>query len=382
MKSPYIVYNILYKHKTDVAEIHFSIHTDEIADLYQKKDGIVEIEHFITPIKDKLEFRFTYENKEAYDFWMEKYKDRYIASVEKYQRHWQDNGITWERYTSDDCYISEFEGQSFLKLSNLLNWKASPSDKEMFVTHVAPLGKYQNYQGFGNFDTSIDFEGARFMKERHSSIRRFGNRPRAFKDHNFPAGLMAYHFDHAIDVLQYPNKNLYTKLKTLCYDVESVAEKYITSCNYAAVIAGHKNLGNAFKLHSHRLDDYDRFTFTIIVRLSNHDSSEAVFQAYDPYKDDDPTLPHYYAAPWYIESYIEQEKLKPVNIPLKTDVSLLVFNASYCPHSVVWSDDLYLFFVYDHVNFREGALDYIIKKSEYHCYQDRGQNKLLLYHGI
>lgn len=380
MNSPYVVYNVLTKKYANVLEIHESLHNEETADLFQIKDEIINIEHFVTPNLDKLEFRFTFSSRDGHFAWIERNKERYDSHVDRYTNHWKENGILWERYTSDDYYISEFAGQSYKNLKNLIDWQLTDKQKNIIVKHLAPLGTYRYYVGDGEWNTDNSFDGARFMKERHGNIRRFGNSPAAYKNHNFPAGMMAYHFDHAIDVLQYGDYDLFVKLKKLCYDVEAVAENYITACNYSATILGHKNLGHHFKIHSHRLDDYNRHTFTIIVRLSRTDATDAVYQSWDPYSDDNPVLPHFYAAPWEITSYIEN--LKPVNIPINTDTSILVFNASYCPHSVIWSDDVYLFFVYDHVTWKEGVFEKIAEKAEYRHYENCGKDKTLLYHGI
>jgi hypothetical protein len=378
--QPYVVYNVLTKLDSDVVKIHTSLHNEETADLFQVKDEIINIEHFTTPNLDKLEFRFTFRSRDDHFAWIERNKERYDAHVEKYSNHWKANGVRWDRYTSDDYYISEFVGQSYKTLKNLIDWQLTDQQKNNIVKHLAPLGTYRYYVGNGEWKTDNSFDGARFMKERHSNIRRFGNSPMAHKDYNFPAGMMAYHFDHAIDVLQYGDHDLFVKLKKLCYDVEELASNYITACNYAATILGHKNLGHHFKVHSHRLDDYNRHTFTIIARLSKTDKEDAVFRGWHPYPDNDPKLPYYYAAPWEITSYVE--KSQSVDIPINTDTSLLVFNASYCPHSVVWSDDVYLFFVYDHVTWKEGVFEKMIQKSEHCHYADQGKDKILLYHGI
>jgi hypothetical protein len=380
MHQPYIVYNILTKKHCNVVEIHTSFLSEDSAELFQIKDEILNVEQFASPSMDKFEFRFTFKSREDHFAWIERNKIQYDANVERYTKHWEDNGITWQRHTSDDFYISEFQGTTSKTLKTLIDWKLTENEKRIFVQHVAPLGFYKYYTGNGEFDTSVSFDGARFMKERHGNIRRFGNSPKAYKDYNFPAGLMAYHFDHAIDVLQYPAKECFLKLKKLCYDVEEIAENYITACNYAAVIAGHKNLGKSFKLHSHRLDDENRYTFTIVVRLSTDDGKSAVFQCHTPYADNDPTLPYYYVAPDEILKHTTDRE--PVNISLNTDTALLVFNASYCAHAVVWTDDVYLFFVYDHVTFKEGVLEKIKEKSEHKYFEDHGKDKILLYHGI
>ena len=376
----YTVYNVLTKNFSDLVQLHESSPLNDADDLFVVKDEILAIETFVSPARDKMEIRFTFTNLDDHDNWIAKNKERYDAHVELMATFWKDNGIKWDRFTTSDYYISEFIGHSFKNFFNVTDWKLTADEKSLVVKHLAPLGFFRSYLGNGEFDTtSKNFSGARFLKEQKSSIRRTGNSPKATKDYNFPAGLMAYYFDHAIDILTYPNPLLFKKFKKLCYDIEEIAEKLVSACNYSAVIMGHKDLGKSFALHSHRLDDYNRYTFTIVVRLSADDSSPAVFQSREPYLDNDPNLPYYYVAPELVGEYSKDKE--PIQIPLTADVSILVFNASFCPHDVIWNDDVYLFFVYDHVSFREGVLDELIKKSTHRHFEDHAKHKQLLYLG-
>ena len=384
MTVPFVVYNVLTKKNSDVQKIQEDFRTKQNLDsLYELKDELVNVETFSNPCADKIEIRFTFQSKEGHFSWINRNQIRYDMSVELLKQHWEENQVTWERYTSDDFYISEFQGQTSQSVKTLIDWKLSPVEKKAFIQHILPMGKHSVYKGNGHFEKTVDVHGARFLKERHGNIRRFGNSPKAWNKSNFPSDLITYHFDHCIDVLQYHLSDMYLRLKKLCYDVEAVAEQYIASCNYAAVIAGHKDLGESFALHSHRLDDYDRYTFTIVVRLTT-DDNPAVFQAYQPYASDDPMLPFYYihtvTSPETLSNYTKQ--FTPINIPLITNTSILTFNASYTPHTVIWSDDVYLFFVYDHVSFKQGVLDQMKQRCEHTYFKESGNEKCLMYHGM
>lgn len=373
----YTVYNVLTKPYHDLVELHKFSPLSASPGPFVEKDEIIGIENFITPDREKIEIRFTFRSRKDHFNWIEKNKIEYDAHVEKITTFWKENEIQWDRYTSDDYYISEFEGKSFITLETLFDWQLDLVDKKLVIDHLLPLGSYRNYVGNSQFETSRNLQGARFLKERQFGVRRIGNSPRAYKDKNYPSGLMAYYFDHAIDMFIGQKHDLFVKLKKLCYDVEEVAANYIESCNYVAVIAGHKSLGETFTLHSHRLHDQNKTTFTIAARLTHDDSADAIFQCYKPYQDNDPDLPFYYRDPERILNYAKD--LTPVNIPLASNTSIILFNASYCPHNVIWNDDIYLFFVYDHVTFRQGVFEKMSTHSTHHDYEEHGRDKTLLY---
>jgi hypothetical protein len=385
MTAPYVIFNVFTKKHSDLLKIHAECnYTQETADLFEIKNEIVNVETFVSDCKDKLEIRVTFNDNTGYADWIEQHQLLYNTYLEHWNKHCQVNQVRWDQYTSDDCYISDFQGVTPYTVKTLIDWKLTAVEKQAFIDHIAPIGSYAGYQGHGKFERSGNLNGARYLKERHGNIRRFGKSPKAHNKNNYPAYILTYHFDHIIEVLQYHLSDLYLRLRKLCYDVEAVAEQYISSCNYAIVIAGHKQLGESLTLHSHMLDDDDRYTFTIAVRLSTDDDKAAVFQAYPPYPDNDPMLPYYFIAPQKYPDAIANhiKDSDPVSIPLTTDTAILAFNASYVAHTVTWTDDIYLFFVYDHVSFKEGVLEQMKQNCEHRYFLDHGPDKCVLYQGM
>jgi len=381
--SPYTVYNVLTKFGHNIEELHKNSPLEQPNDLFVEGEQIIGIEHFSIASGEKKEIRFTFKSRDDHHDWIAKNQVEYDTHRLAAEKFWSENGIQWDRYTSDDFYISEFTGRSFLTFKNFADLSISALDKKVIIEHLLPLGKYRNYLGSGEFNNDTNIRGARFLKEKQQAgVKRTGNTPSAYKYNNFPNGLMAYSFDHAIDIFIGRKNDLFFKLKKLCYDVEEVANTMIDSCNYGAVIAGHQSLGENFILHSHRLHDEDKSTLTIVVRLTHDDPTSAGFQVYPPFDESDPNLPHYYNTPDSAAFKDYAGLHSPTTIPLDSKKSIILFNASYCPHTVLWNDDVYLFFVYDHVTFKAGALEKIKQNAQVNKFYNAHKNTNLLYLGV
>jgi len=61
---------------------------------------------------------------------------------------------------------------------------------------------------------------------------------------------------------------------------------------------------------------------------------------------------------------------------------ILVFDAAHTPHLVNFTNDLYLFFVYDNVTFKEGMLDVVKEKSKEVLFSNTEPNKALYYFSV
>lgn len=375
--KPFTVYNILSTKNKSINEFIQNSPAIGMRTLIQNHPNKIEIETFFSDDEKKCEIRFTFINKEDHLNFINSNKEIYDNIVNECQIFWSNNSVKFERYTSDDFYISEFQGKCFLNFQNLIDWSLTETQVNIFAEDVLFLGNRKDYNGNGQWDSDAPLlDGARYLKERHSNIRRFGSSEASYKHKNYPSKLMAYHFDHAIDCIMYKNPDMYRKLKKLCYDVEELVEKYISSCDYAAVIAGHDSLGKQFVVHSHRLNDDDRKTFTVVVKLSDLDLSPAKLLTWRPYDRTDPELPHYYVQYQRMQNFCK--KHSPDIINLESKISTLIFNATMSPHSVIWTKDPYLFFVYDHVVFKPG-IEQEIKQNYDTCFYQEFDDSDVLY---
>lgn len=374
----FIVYNILSIKYGSITQFIKNSPTEGMRSLIERYSNKIIIERFISSDGKKCEIRFTFKDKDDHFNFIQSNKEHYNNIVNQCTKFWQKNDIIFERYTSDDYYISEFQGQCSFELKNLIDWQLSEQQVKIFSEDVLFLGNRKDYNGNGQWDHEARLlDGARYLKERHSNVRRFGSSEASYKNKNYPSKLMAYHFDHAIDCIMYKNPDMYKKLKKLCYDVEELAEKYISSCDYAAVIAGHSSLGKQFVVHSHRLNDDNRKTFTVVVKLSNLDSNSAQLLTWRPYDRSDPDLPYYYVQYQRMQKFCREHN--PDIIDLNSKIATLIFNATMCPHSVIWSDDLYLFFVYDHVVFHKGIEEEIRSDFDTRLYENFDESDVLYF---
>lgn len=373
----YIVYNILKFTKSLEQTALTAISLSELYSLLISSSHVVTVENHISQDKSNSELRVIFWNEESYNEWANENKEKYDVIVEKINKvNDSSTGVIFERYTSKDNYISSFPYVNYPKKNNLIDWLLIPYHKDFMIKNIVPLGKIQDYLGEGIFSNPITLkgEGSRFIKERTSDIVRRPLSIIATKDNNFPR-LLAYSFDQAVLTCMYTAPWLYRKLSKLTLDVEELANNYIKNCDNAAVLMGHESLGNELTLHTHRLSEEIRYTFTIAVRLT-FTGIGAKYKFFEPLKKDDPNLNQYYSNP--ILLYELTKDITPCSFTIEERTSILVFSASLIPHTVEYDSDLFLFYVYDNVTFKEGMLD-VIKQNSQITYFDNSSEDSRLY---
>lgn len=371
----YTVYNVLTVEK----KIDSIYPIQEIYELYSmliNSQHVVTIEDHKSQDELRYELRVIFWNKESYNLWAEENRKRYDDLIISFHKVNSTGIVKFERHTSVDNYISEFPYTIYPDKSTLLSWSLVPYHKSFIINDLCPLGKIQDYLGKGEFVPTLN--GARFILERTSDIVRRPVSENATKDGNFPK-VLAYSFQQSIQHLMYPAPWLYRKLIKLTNDVEQLASKYILDCDNAAVLIGHNSMGHELTMHTHRLSDETRYTFTIITRMTFEDKG-AFVRFYDPIDNDDTNLPFYYSNPALLTDTFQDKKSNGFTI--ESRASLLVFSASYIPHLVQYDNDIYLFYVYDNVTFKPGMFESIVNNSHLNFFTNQSTDKRLYYQRI
>jgi hypothetical protein len=371
----YIVYNVLTYSKNKESDIGVSLVS--LISLLINSSHVVTVENHISQDFLSSELRVIFWSEESYDMWATENRKSYDEFIFNFSKV-KDSGFIFERYTSKDNYISKFPYTDYPEKNDLVDWTLMSYHKEFMINNIIPIGKIQNYLGGGKFSGPENFkgEGARYIKERTSDIVRRPLSSVAIKDNNFPR-LLAYSFDQAILTCMYTAPWLFRKLNKLTNDIEQLADTFIKDCDNAAVLIGHESLGDELTLHTHRLSDEIRYTFTIAVRLT-FNGQGAKYKFYDPLDKTDPNLNQYYSNPAYL--YNLNKDKDAYSFIIQHRVSILTFSASLIPHTVEYDTDLYLFYVYDNVTFKEGILDQIRQQSEVNWFNSYPEDSRLYFY--
>jgi len=372
----YIVYNITTLSSTDSREVYPQKELVELVSMLIGSPHVVTVENHLSSDGLVSELRVIFWSEEDYELWASKHRKRYDEIVTLFSDIHNSGVVKFERYTSLDNYISPFPYVNYPSKNDLIDWSLITYHKQFLIENILPIGTLRDYVGNGNFKPAGNIKGlgSRFIKERTSDIIRRPLSEKSTKTGNFPK-LLAYSFDQAVITCMYTAPWLYRKLQKLTLDAESLANNYIKDCDNAAVLIGHSALGDELTLHTHRLSEETRYTFTIAVRLT-FNGNGAISKFYDPLDKDDPNLLNYYSDPSLLYDKVKDQQPKQLKITERT--SILVFSASMIPHNVEYDDDLYLFYVYDNVTFKEGALEKIKLQSEIN-YFDEYSEDLRLY---
>jgi hypothetical protein len=376
-KKFYIVYNVLTFNKKSTDSVYPFQHLIDLYSLLLNSSYVVTVENHVSENELKSELRVIFWDIESYNKWADENRKRYDELVDSFRDYHNNEDVKFERYTSLENYISDFPYTDYPSSNNLIDWLLIPYHKDFMIKNILPVGKIQEYLGEGQFESAknIRGEGSRFIKERTSDIVRRPISSIATKDGNFPK-LLAYSFDQTVLTFMYTAPWLYRKLQKLTTDAEILANQYIKDCDNAAVLIGHDSLGSELTLHTHRLSENIRYTFTIAVRLT-FNSNGAVCRFYDPLSKQDPLIDKYYSHPNLLYELTKESQEHTLDI--KDRASILVFSASMIPHTVEYDQDIFLFYVYDNVTFKPGMFEEVKKLSEISYFQDKDDDARLFY---
>lgn len=375
----YVVYNVLTFSKKRNDSVYPMSELVELYSLLINSPYVVTVENHVADDGLGSELRVIFWSEDAYNKWAEDNRQRYDEIVESFHHvHQTDSNVTFERYTSLDNYISKYPYTNYPLKNELIDWTLIPFHKAFMIENILPIGKILEHLGNGELTVpkNVKGEGSRFIKERTSDIVRRPLSAVSTKDKNFPS-LLAYSFDQTIITTMYTAPWLYRKLSKLTSDAEMLASQYITDCDNAAVLIGHKSLGNELTLHTHRISDAIKYTFTICVRLT-FNGKGAKLKFYQPLDLNDPNLNKYYYDPRKLYDHINGEI--PEEIYIKDRTNILVFSASLIPHTVEYDDDIFLFYVYDNVTFKEEKFEQIKSLSTTTYFNSHPENSRLYYY--
>ncbi len=303
---------------------------------------VIGIDSYYNTLNTFCEIKVSWTSEEEYLQWQTNISTEYQQKRNILEQYYIENSVQFQRYTNlNDNYKSErIDAPSLIS-----NIRLNKSEENFFIKHILPLGTKTEYAGEGKFKNGNPIYSSRFLKERSSKIIRRSPSPDEIFQKTLPNFLFAYSLECAIDFALYDCQTLWEKIKKLCLDVELFAESLLLSCSNSAIIIGHSSLGKGLVLHTHRLDHKLRPTVTICKRLSYNSKQPTKLNFYDALNSQDPDLSSYYVNLDELKKKVYTGKATDVD--LVDDTCVFIFNGSFLPHSTIWSDDLYIFFVYD-----------------------------------
>jgi len=375
-KKFYTVYNV----STLLEKTSNSVYPEnELYELYRmllSSHYIVTIEQHVATDGLTFELRVIFWDEQSYINWSNKNRLRYDEIVNNFNKINNTGVIRFERYTSLDNYIRQFPYKMYPDKNFLIDWTPIPMFKDYFIKNILPIGNMTNYIGNGVFNSMSGVYGSRFLKDRTSSIERTHNMQYYIQQKTITPGFISYSFDHILQIAMYDATWLYNRLSKLTNDVEKYAEQFIESCEHSAVLVGHNSMGQSLTVHTHRIPSEKKLTFTVTVRLT-FDDQGINFKFYDPIAENDPNLTTYYSNSDLLRKNLR--KSQPKEFKMQARSSVLVFSASHIPHLVDYDNDLYLFYVYDNVTFKQGMLENISGLSQITYFEDNKEDNYLYF---
>lgn len=341
--------------------------------LLSAPNEVINIEQHLSLDGLKSELRVIFWDEDSYYRFSKNHSEKYKEVTKKILIDFTEKKIVFSRLTSTDNYVSEFPEYTYPDATTLINWTLIDYLTQWALVSIIGFGRYYADIGHGDIN-KINISGSRFIKERTSNILR--RLPDKNSRNTFPE-LLSYHFEQVVESTSIKKQPyVYNKFIGLSRDVETFAEKYISSCDNAVVLVGHDSLGTGIETHTHRITDGKKFTLTIAIQLTFSDDPVA-YKFFQPLDDSDQDISLYYADVNLLENKIKGQA--PTTLKSLSRSSVLVFNAAYTPHSVDYSNDLYLFFVYDNVEFNPGMFEHIQQHSQHQLFTDSDPSNRLFF---
>jgi hypothetical protein len=152
------------------------------------------------------------------------------------------------------------------------------------------------------------------------------------------------------DRLQFSN---ITIMESLLQDAVTTANKYICSIARQGVLFSHKNLIHDMQPHIHR-QGYSTNPcpcLTVHYRIGNGENTEFIY--WDPISQED-AIKNDLCSRTSIVDWCNQKQSKILN--LKDKKNIILFNSGLVPHRISHTNDLNIYFIFDHVYLKDQLL--------------------------
>lgn len=217
----------------------------------------------------------------------------------------------------------------------------TPNQVELIIKKLAVLGQVPKLDG-----DRITFSNSavrRFINDANEVERCKRNRKLGASQKYNPA-YFGIGFKEAASTLLQDDFDLYEFLFDICDEMDLLASKYVQSAEQAIVLICHSSFGTELETHIHQSCDSSKKTVTLFKRLTSH-SKNPIMRMFEPVLEGSKIFERGYTSRKLMT--LHARNTFATRTEFEIGESILMFDAQFIPHSMSFTDDIWLAFVYD-----------------------------------
>lgn len=218
----------------------------------------------------------------------------------------------------------------------------SNHEAELVLQKIAPLGRVPRYDYTGASISLSETTARRFILDASVVLRPRSNaltNPKAYD-----TSYLGFGFREAASTIIQDDYKLYERLFRFVGDTAKAASARFKNCEQAALLLGHSSFGQELFPHIHSRSSLNLPTLSVFFNLTSE--AESILTLYSAVQESSRAFERGYIDQRVVA--IAAKNSTPTKIPIKSGTCVL-FDASHTPHRYTYTDDLWLVFVFDHV---------------------------------
>jgi len=220
------------------------------------------------------------------------------------------------------------------------------AEADIILNKVCPLGQIPFYNECTKEVSFSDTEARRFILD--STYVKRTLRPEVLTGRGkIEPNYLSFGILESIAVLLQTDYNLYKRLFNFIDQIDNFASTLISSCSHAVVIISHKSFGNRLFPHIHQDSGNNLKTLSLFFKLTDFSNEAPVLTLLDNLEKDSKFFKNGYTNHKLLLLHEKKSKLRD-EIQISNDMCIL-FDAEKIPHTLSYTDDIWITVVYDHV---------------------------------
>jgi hypothetical protein len=237
--------------------------------------------------------------------------------------------------------------------------KLTEQEKGLLLDKFFPLGKIPFYDYTTKTLSFSDTTTRRFIFD-GCAVQK-SPRPKTLTDPDkLNAGHLGFGLFESLSVLIQEDYELYLKLFNFFTEVDKIASSMISLHSHAVVIFSHQSFGDRLFPHIHQDSGNDLKTLSLFFNLTDSDPVAPVLTLFDTLEVESKFFKKGYTDHKLL--LLHERKSKNPDIVNISNNMCILFDADKIPHSLSYTDDIWVTIVYDHV---ESVCDFIDKGRYY-----------------
>lgn len=232
-------------------------------------------------------------------------------------------------------------------------------ETQVLIDTVCPLGNVPYYDTISKEISFSDTDIRRFILDSTHVTRTV--RPSILAETGkIDMTYLGFGILESIAVLLQENYSLYKKLFDLFDRADKLASGLISSCSHAVILITHKSFGERLFPHIHQDSGKDLKTLSLFFKLTDTTDEVPVLTLLDNIEKDSKFFKKGYTDHKLLLVHERKSKTRD-EIHISNNMCIL-FDADRIPHTLSYTDDIWVTIVYDHVT----PVCDLIDKGRYH----------------